>query len=118
MTVQISFREPLAGLGSFTEYDFAPLDGARDTYTLRASAQPAIRLFVVDAAAYLPDYVAELDRPADRESGVFLVVTPHTDGVTVNLLAPILIDPVTRTGEQVIATNDIDRVQVPLRRTA
>jgi flagellar assembly factor FliW len=118
MTVQITFREPLAGLGSFTEYDFAPLDGARDTYTLRASAQPAIRLFVVDAAAYLPDYVGELDRPAGRDSGVFLVVTPHADGVTANLLAPIVIDPVTRTGEQVIATDDIDRVQVPLRRIA
>jgi len=120
MTVQISFQEPLAGLGSFTEYDFAPLDGARDTYTLRASAQPTIRLFLVDAAAYLPDYVGELDRPADRESGVFLVVTPHADGVTVNLLAPLFIDPDTRTGRQVIATdfqghgrtNDVDR---PLR---
>lgn len=118
MTVQISFQEPLAGLGSFTEYDFAPLDGARDTYTLRASAQPAIRLFLVDASAYMPDFVGELDRPAGRESGVFLVVTPHADQVTVNLLAPIFIDPVGRTGEQVIATNDLDRVQVPLRRTA
>jgi flagellar assembly factor FliW len=49
---------------------------------------------------------------------VFLVVTPHADGVTVNLLAPLFIDPVTRTGQQVIATDDIDRVQVPLLRTA
>jgi flagellar assembly factor FliW len=118
MTLTIGFREPLAGLGPFTDYDLAPLEGAPDTYTLRASAQPTIRLFVVDAAVFMPEFVYDLGDAVGADSRVFLVVTPRADGVTVNLLAPLIVDVVTRTGDQVIATDDLGRVQVPLQRTA
>ena len=118
MTLQLTFREPLAGLGAFTRYDLSPLDGAAGTYVLRAAEQPAVRLFLVDAADYLPDFAPRLGDAADPDARILVVVTPHADGVTVNLLAPIVVDLTARTALQVIVADDLSRAQVPLSRSA
>lgn len=118
MTLQLTFREPLSGLGSFTDYDLAPLEGAAGTYALRASERPEVRLYVVDAAQYMPDYAPDLGDAAADEGLLLLVVTPHVEGATVNLLAPIVADLATGRAVQVIVADDISKVQVPLRRAA
>lgn len=114
----LTFREPLAGLEPHTEYDFAPLAGAIDTYTLRAHEQPLLRLFVVGAATYMPDYAPDLAATELPQARVFLVVTPHAAGVTANLLAPILIDETAGAAAQIIVADDLQAIQVPLRKSA
>jgi flagellar assembly factor FliW len=118
MTLQLTFREPLAGLGPFTRYDLSPLDGAAGTYVLRASEQPGVRLFLVDAAEYLPDFDPRLGEAAAPDARILVVVTPRSDGMTANLLAPIVVDLAARSASQVIVADDLGRAQVPLSRSA
>jgi flagellar assembly factor FliW len=118
MTLQLTFREPLAGLGSFTRYDLSPLAGAAGTYVLRAAEQPGVRLFLVDAAEYVPDFEPRLGDAAAPDARVLVVVTPRSDGMTANLLAPIVVDLTERTALQVIVADDLSRAQVPLSRNA
>ncbi len=118
MTLQLTFREPLAGLGSFTRYDLALLDGTVGTYVLRASEKPGLRLFLVDAAEYLPDFHQQLGEAATEDTRILVVVTPRADGMTVNLLAPIVVDLTAHTALQVIVADDLSMAQVPLRRSA
>lgn len=117
MTVRLHFREPLSGLGSFTEYDLAPLEGAAGTYTLRASEQPQLRLFVADAAQFVPDYAPNLGE-SPKVGRILLVLTPTADGLTVNLLAPIVVDADGHSATQVIVSDDLRAVAVPLRKSA
>lgn len=118
MTATITFREPLSGLEPFTEYDLSPLEGALGTYTLRATGRRQLRLFVVDAAQYLPEYAPQLGGDAPEGARILLIVTPHADTVTVNLLAPIVVDLAAGTAAQVIVADDLRAAAVPLRRTA
>jgi flagellar assembly factor FliW len=111
--VHVTF-EPLFGLASLTEYDFTPIDGAEGLYTLRSLEDPGIRLFLLDAARYLPGYRPVL--PAHLAATRLLVVaTPAPDGTTVNLLAPILIDEQAATGCQIVVDGDVSDVHAPLR---
>lgn len=116
MTVQLRFREPLSGLGAFTEYDLAPLDGAAGAYTLRASEQPQLRLFVADAAQLVPEYAPDLRGHARNGARVLLILTPGAQGLTVNLLAPIVVDAEAGTAAQIIVADDLSAAAVPLRK--
>jgi flagellar assembly factor FliW len=115
MTVHINLSSPLSGLAPLVEYDLAPLDGAVGLYSFRSTEQPDIRLYVVDAEIYAPDFRPDLGESATETTSTLLVVTPRSQGSTVNLLAPIIIDTETLTGEQIILSDDIDRVRTPLR---
>ncbi len=117
MSLHITFNPPLSGLAPLTEYDLVPLDGARGVYSLRSAERPEIRLFVVDANIYAPEFRAQLDS-APETATVLLVVTPRSDGHTVNLLAPIIVNLGAGTGQQVIQDADISRVRTPLAQAA
>ncbi len=65
---------------------------------------------VADPWAWFPDYSADLDTRHLRSLGVdsahalevLVIATITADGVTLNLAAPLLVNPNTRSGQQVI----------------
>jgi flagellar assembly factor FliW len=114
MTARITLTSPLSGLAPLVEYDLSPLDGSVGVYALRSTERPEIRLYVVDAGIYMPDFRPDFGETASATTITLLVVTPRPNGSTVNLLAPILIDTATRTGAQIILSDDIQRVRTPL----
>lgn len=106
----LTFVTPPPGLAPLTDFVLNEIDGAGGLYSLRASAVPTTRLFVLDAAVYLPAYTPvisddqsaalALTEPADAL--VLVVVNPGEGGTTVNLMAPIVVNATTGACAQVI----------------
>lgn len=110
MSVALSFTSPLPGLGPLVDFTLDPVEGADGLYALQSVDSPDRRMFVLDAAVYLPGYapflndheceVLELSRSEDV---MVLVVSNTSEGKTVvNLLAPIVVNTLTARCTQVI----------------
>jgi flagellar assembly factor FliW len=106
----LTFVAPPPGLGELTEFELYPVDGAAGLFTLEPAGVPDLKMFLLDAGVYLPDYRPELtDDHAARIGAVgpdevaTFVIANHRDGVTtVNLLAPIVVNNITDMCAQVI----------------
>ena len=106
----LTFAAPLPGLGEMTEFELYPVDGATGLFTLEPSGVPDLKMFVLDAGVYLPEYRPEItDDQAARigaagpDEVATFVIASHRDGVTtVNLLAPIVVNNITDMCAQVI----------------
>ena len=106
----LTFVAPPPGLGDLIDFELYPVDGATGLFTLEPAGVPELKMFVLDAGVYLPDYRPEIsDAQAARigavgpdEVGTF-VIANHRDGITtVNLLAPIVVNNITDRCAQVI----------------
>jgi flagellar assembly factor FliW len=93
-------------------------------YRLQSLEEDAINFVVVPAASFFPNYAPVVDDEVairfDLESGrevlLLLVVTlgeSFTDS-TVNLMAPLLLDPNAQIAEQIIVENNDLSVRTPL----
>lgn len=110
MSVVLDFVAPPAGLAPLTRFTLNGVEGADGLYSLRSVDNTAIRLFVLDAAVYLPDYSPELsdeqclaiDLHAAQDAMVLVVANPGADGTSMNLLAPIVVNVKTGACAQVI----------------
>lgn len=110
MSVALTFIAPPPGLSPLTEFSLDPVDGAPGLYALVAGTDQAMRLYVVDAGVYLPDYTPVIsDEHADAlglatadDALVLVVATPAATGTTVNLMAPIVVNSSTGVSAQVI----------------
>ena len=99
MSGLVTFIAPPPGLSPLLEFDLEPVAEADGLYTLRSLDAPDIRLFVIDAPVYLPDYnpevsVAQLESIGATETSevrVLVVTTLSDDGPSANLMAPILL---------------------------
>ncbi|KQQ95558.1 hypothetical protein ASF62_03310 [Leifsonia sp. Leaf325] len=118
MIGELTFLSPPPGLEPATRFGLQALDGAVGVFALRSVDDPGLRLFVLDAPSYVSDYTPELGadhRDAlhlDDLEPVILVVSSLTDaGPTVNLAAPIVVNPKTGDALQVI----LDGQDWPLR---
>ncbi|MET0725469.1 MAG: flagellar assembly protein FliW [Leifsonia sp.] len=116
----LTFTSPPPGLEPGTRFTLHALDGAAGVYAMRSVTVPRLRLFVVEAPLYVADYHPTLDADsramvaADEVEPVLLLVSSvGADGPTVNLAAPIAINPQTGTAVQVI----LDGQDWPLRHT-
>ena len=115
----VSFTEPLPGIGSYTGFQLAPVEGTDDLFSMTVEGAPpgtTPRLFLLDPAQYFLDYAPSIPRDvaveladADGEEdainlAVLVVVHPGDDntGPTANLLAPIVLSPETRRARQVV----------------
>jgi flagellar assembly factor FliW len=120
MSTTLTLAEPLPGLAPAVDYLLSEIEQAPGLFALE-SDPAGIRLHVISAAAYLPDYAPAL--PADGVEGLgthpeLLVVTTLVDGTPwVNLLAPIVVDPDTGAARQVILDGDYP-VRVALTEVA
>ena len=100
----LSFVSPPPGLAPLTDFMLNEIDGAAGLYALQASAHPTTRLFVLDAAIFLPNYTPTISNEQSSalslntpdDALVLVVVNPGESTTTVNLMAPIVVNA--RTG--------------------
>lgn len=114
MTGLVTFIAPPPGLSPLVDFDLEPVAEADGLYTLRSLDAPDIRLYVIDAPVYLPDYNPEMSVQQLESIGAtetsevrVLVVTTLSDaGPSANLMAPILMHATSGEATQVILDGD------------
>ena len=102
------------GLSPLVDFDLEPVAEADGLYTLQSLEAPDIRLFVIDAPVYLPDYnpevsVQQLESIGATETSevrVLVVTTLNDGGPSANLMAPILMHATSGEATQVILDGD------------
>lgn len=110
MSDVLSFVAPPPGLAPLTEFSLDEVAGAGGLYSLRALGDETVRLFVLDAAVFVPDYAPELSDEqcealgvgAPEDAIVLVVANPGDAGTSMNLMAPIVVNAKTRVSAQVI----------------
>jgi len=121
----ITFPEGIPGFQEIKEYALIPPGNDSPFYWLQAFKDPELAFVVTDPlffkADYHPSYPEEeikLLQVNDPKSLITLVLVTIPQGEprrsTANLMAPICINPETRTGKQVILYHSSYSHQVPL----
>ena len=117
----IDFVAPMPGFPGERRFLLVRLDDTGVLYALTSIETPGLRFLVVPPAPFFPDYAPEIDDetlsalavddPANLL--VLLVVTTgeSTDDVTVNLMAPIVLDRETRRAVQLV----LPKSDLPIR---
>jgi len=129
MTAALAFLTPPPGLAPHTDFVLSAIDGATGLYTLQAAAvteADSTRLFVLDAAVFLPAYTpyisteqsASLDLTVPTDALLLVVANPGTAGTTVNLMAPIVVNAATGVAAQLILEGQDWPLQAPLEPRA
>jgi flagellar assembly factor FliW len=110
MTAVLTFASPPPGLAPLIDFILDDVGGAAGLYALHAATDPSIRLYVLDAAVYLPWYTPEitderatsLGISAPEDAMVLVVANASESGTTTNLMAPIVVNSKTGRCAQVI----------------
>lgn len=119
LNTPVSFTVPMPGLEDAHDFTLRSVDGATGLYALEATTGTPVRLFLADAAVFVPAYtppVPAATRQAleltEGEAPQVLVVLNHSPAATtVNLMAPIVLNPATRRCTQLV----LDGRDYPLR---
>jgi flagellar assembly factor FliW len=124
----IELVEPMAGFPGLTRFALVRLDEDGVLCALRSVEEPDLRFLVVPPELFFPGYAPEVDEETARSLGLsdagevltLVVVNPGEpagDGgpvsATANLLAPVLVNTVTRRGGQVVLAEDLP-IRAPL----
>lgn len=115
----VSFTSPMPGLEPHVDFVLRGVDGAPGLFALEAVDRPELRLFVADAAVYVPDYAPQVPAAAlealqvkgAAHATTFVVVNPASGTPTVNLQAPIVLNPQNRRCTQIV----LDGRDYPIR---
>ena len=128
MSTGLTFLAPPPGLAPAVDFLLNDVDGADGLYALTDGAPGGSghRLYVLDAAVYLPAYQPELseeqrlslDLDAPEDAMVLVVANSTETGTTVNLLAPIVLNTRTLQCAQVILEDQDWPVRTPLEAFA
>jgi flagellar assembly factor FliW len=119
LTSHLTFVAPPPGLAPHVAFQLDDVEGAPGLHSLRAADDAGVRLFVVDAAMYVPDYapqfspehLSDVGAASPQEAEVLVVTTLDDDGPALNLFAPVLVNVTTGAASQVI----LDGTDWPLR---
>lgn len=122
MTAALTFLAPPPGLAPHVDFALAPVDGADGLFSLRAVDDADLRLYLVDPRSVLSEYAPILtDAQAEglaletADDALILVVAhPSADGVSVNLLAPVIVNRTTGAASQVILEDQDYPLRAPL----
>lgn len=114
----VTFTAPMPGLENVHDFTLRNIDSAPGLFALESGSSP-VRLFLADAAVFVPGYTPPLPGSAlealelgDGEAPQVLVVVNHSPtATTVNLMAPIVLNPATRRCTQLV----LDGKEYPLR---
>lgn len=111
----VTFTAPMPGLEGLDGFTLRGVDGAHGLFTLEAAAG-AVRLFVADASIYAPDYAPDVpvDAVSAGQSTTLLVVNPGQGKPTVNLAAPLVLNPETGLCTQLILDSNTYPLQAEL----
>jgi flagellar assembly factor FliW len=123
----LTCTEPLPGFPRHRDYALVPADTGGLLFWLQSVAPDGPRFLAVSAASFFPDYTPvlpdaacdELELADAAEAGLYCLVTvPDGDvaGATVNLRAPLVVNPVTHQARQVVLTDGTHPIRQPLRR--
>lgn len=122
MTALLSFVAPPPGLAPHTEFSLDPIAGVDGLFAMRAAGAGDLRLYLVDPGTVIDDYAPELTRAqtdelalsSPDEAMLLVVARPADTGVTVNLMAPVVINRTTGAASQVILENQDFPLRAPL----
>lgn len=122
MTARLTFIVPPPGLAPHTEFALDPVDGADGLFTMRAVDAGDPRLYLVDPGTVVDGYApilsdaqtAGLGLTTPDEAMLLAVARPTGAGVTVNLLAPVVINRTTGAASQVILEDQDYPLRAPL----
>jgi flagellar assembly factor FliW len=116
----IEMVRPMPGFPDRRRFALVRLDAAGDLCSMTSLDDPALRFLVVPPARFFPDYAPEVadDVLADLEiesaEDVLLLVVLNAGtslaSTTANLAAPVLVNPATRRGGQIV----LDRPDLPI----
>lgn len=126
MSATLTFVTPPPGLSPHVEFALDDVEGAPGLHALRAASDASIRLFVVEAAMYVPDYapaftedhLSDVGATSGSDASVLVVTTLDDDGPVVNLFAPVLVNAKTGAASQVILDGSDWPLRARLARTA
>ena len=113
-SARLRFTTPPPGFAPLTDFDLTEVDGAPGLYTLRDTVGADLRLFLLDPAFYVPDYLPSIGDEELTALGaaevtdldVYVVANIQGGSPVVNLLAPIVVNPVASTATQLILEDD------------
>ena len=119
----IEMVAPMPGFPDHQRFALVQLDEAGVLCSLQSVEDPELRFLVVPPAVFFPDYapviddatVAILGIDSEDQAMVLLVVNPGDEagGATANLLAPVVVNRMTRRGGQVVLDEDLP-IRAPL----
>jgi flagellar assembly factor FliW len=120
----VEVRGGLLGFPEYTRFALIRMNDEGLVYRLQSVENEAINFVVVPAMAFFPSYapiveddIAErFNLPGGADVLMLLVVTLGSTfkESTVNLMAPLLLDPNARVAEQIIVENPDFSVRAPL----
>ena len=120
----VEMRGGLLGFPEYTQFTLIKMNDEGLVYRLQSIQDEAINFVVVPAASFFPSYApvvddevaARFDLVNGREVLILLVVTlgETFKDSTVNLMAPLLLDPNAQIAEQIIVENANLSVRTPL----
>lgn len=115
----VTFTAPMPGLENARDFTLRSVEGAAGLYALESGSPSPVRLFLADAGVFVPGYAPpvpkatlqalELEQDQDRQ--VLVVLNHSPKATTVNLMAPIVLNPATRRCAQLV----LDGREYPLR---
>ena len=115
----VTFTAPMPGLENVQDFTLRSVEGAAGLYALEAGSPSPVRLFLADAAVFVPGYappvpeatLQALELEQDQDLQVLVVLNHSPKATTVNLMAPIVLNPATRRCAQLV----LDGREYPLR---
>ena len=120
----IEFVTPIPGFPDHRRFLLTRIDESELLYALRSVDDPELRFLVMAPGPFFPEYEPEiadatLDVLGVHEAERLLVLLVVSAGgtareATANLLAPILVDRVTRRAVQVVLTGESFPLRAPL----
>lgn len=121
----LTFTTPPPGLAPLVNFELDAIDGAEGLFSLQSRDESQLRLFVLDAAVYLPDYEPAISsaqiESLSQEPGdlkILVVANPGKGGTTVNLMAPILVNTATGFCAQVVLEGSNWPIQAELAQAS
>lgn len=107
---QLTFTAPPPGLGPVTNFNLDAVEGVEGLFILQSGENPDVGMYLLDSARYMPDYrpvitdqnLTELTLGADEKPDLLLVAQTGGEAITVNLMAPILVNTHLGVASQVI----------------
>jgi flagellar assembly factor FliW len=120
----LEFARPIPGFPDQLKYVLTRVADDGLLYVMRSLDEPGVRFLVIPPLPFFPDYAPEIDddtldlldvHDADRLL-VLLVVSAgeRVADATVNLLAPIVVDRISRRAAQVLLTGEDFPLRAPL----
>ncbi|HEV7956252.1 MAG: Flagellar assembly factor FliW [Microbacteriaceae bacterium] len=109
MSMPLQFITAPRGFEPLVDFALHDVEGVTGLYALRAT-ESETRVFVVDAGVHLPDYTPEISNEqgsalqleSSDNAIVLVVANPGNGGMTLNLMAPIVVNATTGRCAQVI----------------